>query len=185
MRRWLSSLQCLEKWHCVLGRCLNQCLSYAGRQLHCLFRRIWLNQKTSEGWLSSQINAFFEILNFYRQDIPCHAVNSVAGNGHDFNFDHYRRRCPSHGGHSVARGLVPQSVVRGLVPRPVVRVFIPQSVARGLVPQSVARVFIPRVKPRINLGAMVMPLTMLGRSILGHWAPRKDVIAHIPSRLTG
>ena len=81
--------------------------------------------------------------------------------------DYYPRRCPGPDGHSVARGLVP---------RPVARVFIPQ---------SVARVFISRLKPRINLGATVMPLTMLGRSILGDWAPRKDVIAHIPSRLTG
>ena len=37
---------------------------------------------------------------------------------------------------------------------------------------SVARGLVPRLKPRINLGATVMPLTMLGRSILGDWAPR-------------
>jgi len=140
MKGRLSSLQCLGKWHSFLLHCLNQCLSYARRQLHYLLYRVCLNQKTGKGWASSQINAFLQVLNLNRQKISCHAANAFAENSYEFNLGYYPRRCPGPGSHSVARGLVPQSV---------------------------ARVFIPRVKPRINLGATVMPLTMLGRSILG------------------
>jgi len=89
MKRRLSSLQCLGKWHAVLLHCLNQCLSYARCQLHYLLYGVCLNQKTGEGRASSQINAFLQMLNLNRQDMSCHATDSVAENGYKFNFDYY------------------------------------------------------------------------------------------------
>jgi len=38
---------------------------------------------------NSQISTFLQRLNFYGEDISCHAANIVAESGYKFNFDYY------------------------------------------------------------------------------------------------
>ena len=87
MKRRLSSLQCLRNRDSLLLHCPNQCLSYARRQLHYLLYRVCLNQKAGEGWASSQINAFLQMLNLNRKNISCHAGNIVARITEQFNMN--------------------------------------------------------------------------------------------------
>jgi hypothetical protein len=89
MKRRFSSLQCVRKGDSILLHCLNQCLSYARCQLHYLLHRGCLNQKTREGWASSHMNTFVQMLNLNRQNISCHAASILAETGCNFNFDYY------------------------------------------------------------------------------------------------